>query len=198
MSFSFSRERVLVGGQAASPLPPDCSAANRGVENPTAGRDGLEETSRGYLIPAPCPTSAPTSVISVRDTIISPGFTPQDMKWVRWDLRAHPAAAPCHEQGHCHQTRLPKPTQPLPGLSCSRLCRCSLSHCRCSVPLSQARSCSPGVPWGPGMLWDEMNEAQGKEPLTQQERAGEWELTKKIILKLSWLCSDYFTLFTKI
>lgn len=119
MSFSFSRERVLLGGQAASPLPPDWSAVNRAVENPTPGRDGLEETSRGYLIPAPCPTSAPASVISVRDIIISPGFTPQDTKWVRWDLRAHPVAAPCHEQGHCHQTRLPKPMQPLPGLSCS-------------------------------------------------------------------------------
>lgn len=49
------------------------------------------------------------------------------------------------------------------------------------------------------MLWDEKDEAQGKQPLTQQERAGEWELTKKkIIPKLSWLCSDYFTLFTNI
>lgn len=149
--------------------------------------------------PSTVSTSAPTSVISVRDIITSPGFTPQDTKWGRWDLRAHPAAAPCHEQGHCHQTRLPKPMHHSQGCPALGLCRCSLSHCRCSVPLSQARPCPPGAPWGAGMLWDGMNEAQGKEPLTQQERAGEWELTKKKnILKLSWLCSDYFTLFTKI
>lgn len=129
--------------------------------------------------PSTVSTSAPTSVISVRDIIISPGFTPQDTKWGRWDLRAHPAAAPCHEQGHCHQTRLPKPMHHSQGCPALGLCRCSLSHCRCSVPLSQARPCPPGAPWGAGMLWDGMNEAQGKEPLTQQERAGEWELTKK-------------------
>lgn len=28
-------------------------------------------------------------------------------------------------------------------------------------------------------FWDEMSEAQSKEPLTKQEGAGEWELTKK-------------------
>lgn len=73
------------------------------------------------------------------------------------------------------------------------------SHVLSSKPCPRPGPALLGVPWGSGMLWDEMNEAQSKEPLTQQEGAGEGEVTEKIYIpKLSWLSSDYFTLFTNI
>lgn len=62
----------------SSPLPSDWFAVKRDVENPTGGLDGMEEISRGYPVPAPCPTSAPPLTISMRDIIISPGFVPQN------------------------------------------------------------------------------------------------------------------------
>lgn len=154
----------------------------------------MEETSRGYLVPVPCPTSAPILTISMRDIIIFPGFISynHEMSWVK----AHLVPAPLPRAG-TPSTRpgfpKPHPTWPwtFPGVSCftDSVDVCCLYASEPNKSLSsRVPSFKPcprpgpallGVPHGSGMLWNEVNEAQSKEPLTQQERAGGWELAKK-------------------
>lgn len=93
ISFSFSRESFS-GWSGCLTCPFRLACCKKRCGESTQGLDGLEETSRGCLIPVPCPTSAPTSVISVRGIIISPGLHHRIMKRLRWDLEAHPVPAP--------------------------------------------------------------------------------------------------------